>query len=187
MENPRMIAPLFFFLFLSAGLCAAESGDEYQTLDRTHAGYQSTLTGAVIGGAKAEVDSVVILGKDLGNGDFEDAQGNPDSDGWTSVDRTAEGSSMWNISDFNAANLDMIPGNHAWWCGRIYYHDCGTFDFEGYGNNWNENLMWANPVPDPTIPAEIVIKTDINVDTEAGSDRLRLQFWDENLGKWEDA
>ena len=81
---------------------------------------------------------------------------------------TAQDSLYWRISQFNAANLDPdIPNNHAWWCGSWFSISCPDDPPEGYGNNWDQWLVW-DPfvVEDPTQPVSLRVTARLNHDSE---------------------
>lgn len=118
-----------------------------------------------------EVGSSVILLET----DFSNAEGGPDWEGWTSQDMTANPESFWQVSTYNASNLGG-PGNHAWWCGRTYAEDCGTGDFNGYGNNWDTELVWAHAGAVPDESFTVTVMANLNVDTQSGFDYLRLGY-----------
>ena len=99
------------------------------------------------GPAKAGGDTINLLGShgDPTNepgepyffGDFQDAEGNPAWNGWTSVDLTAPTVSHWNVSTYNQPD----PENYAAWCGDIALPSCAggaTEHDDGYGNRWHD-------------------------------------------------
>lgn len=111
-------------------------------------------------------------------GKFENENGEPDRQGWTTRDDTAPTSNdFWQVSGFRAANLDTtVGGNHAWWCGRPEYPACNPGDpVGGYGNNWNAVLAWGRAV-DPSRAATVTVTGILNVDLEPGYDFLYVEF-----------
>lgn len=125
----------------------------------------------------AKADTVYLMGGDLvpHQGDFEDESGNPSLDGWTSVDCTS--AIYWHTDTYNCANLDpTTPGNHAWWCGRYWSFDCGTGDYAGYGNAWEQVLDWFGTVPDNSLSTTVRITAMLNYDVELDYDYLYLDY-----------
>ncbi len=108
-------------------------------------------------------------------GKFEDAMGQPDWQGWTSIDLTQPTEHHWSVSTFNAANLDTIADNHAWWCGDIFEACAPNDPPEGVGNNWYELLTWSGAVPDPASDCTVRVRAILNSDLEPAYDFLYLQ------------
>ena len=99
---------------------------------------------------RAPTDTLYLMGgPGVLSGKFQDAAGQPDRQGWLGVDLTQPAEVHWNISTFNAANLDPeVEDNHAWWCGALF-PPCSPDDPpEGYGNQWMEWLDWYGAVND---------------------------------------
>ncbi len=109
------------------------------------------------------------------SGKFETADGQPDWQGWTSVDLTQDDTVHWSASTFNAANLDTITDNHAWWCGDLFPPCAPNDPPEGVGNNWNQLLAWSGSVADTTLGCTIRVRADLNLDLEPSYDFLLLQ------------
>jgi hypothetical protein len=160
-------------VFLSAGSAygdAREEHDYYLADDR----YDGVLTGQAIRQGKVQGDTIYLMGgPDRDDGDFETAEGEPDWEGWISIDLTVETGSIWHCADYHCQNLDptTVP-NHAWWCGTMYNFDCGTGDFGGYGNLWVEWLDWHGAVADNTLPTTVTVHALLNYDVEPGYDYL---------------
>ncbi len=115
-------------------------------------------------------------GPDSLSGTFQTAEGLPDEQGWTTSDGTSSVQDSWNISPYNAANLDPeVTDNNAWWCGH-QYPACPEDTVGGYGNSWNTSLAWEGVVTDPALPAIITVTGILNNDTEPGYDWTRLNF-----------
>ena len=77
-------------------------------------------------------------------GDFEDASGQPDWNGWTHWDITQPTVSHWNISDYN----QPVAGNLAAWCGDIAIASCGGGDPDGgYGNSGHDLIEFRQTGP----------------------------------------
>lgn len=133
----------------------------------------------------AVADTIYLLGgPDRLDGKFQDAAGNPEWHGWTSVDLAAWPDTLWHIADFNCTDLDPdTPDNHAWWCG-LMYPACSESDQPGgYGNEWSATLTWTGTVPDPDSDVTVRITAMLNHDTENNYDFLYLQY--ENQGGWQ--
>jgi hypothetical protein len=105
-------------------------------------------------------------------GKFENATGLPDRQDWIGVDLTEE-VPVWRASTTNAGTIGAGgPGNHAVVC----QHDGA--DYVGYGNYWDENLVFdldvtalgINPATDTTT---VRLTFDYVYDLEPGYD----YFW----------
>jgi hypothetical protein len=135
------------------------------------------------GPAKAAVDTVFVLGgPDRWDGRFETPGGNPDWHGWTSEDRTLPEVNHWQVSTYQAENLNGHgAGNHAMWCGEDL-PSCGPDDPEGgYGDNYNDGLEWSYTAADPGQPTTVTISAWLNTDlVDAGWDFLHLECYDGN-------
>ncbi len=123
------------------------------------------------------VDTVDIYGgPGTLEGAFQTADGLPDRQGWTTSDGTVTIQDIWNISHYNAANLDPgVTDNHAWWCGQDF-PACPSDTVGGYGNSWNTSLAWGGVVTDNSLPAIVTVTGILNNDTEPGYDYTRLNF-----------
>ena len=100
---------LIAILLASSGLAGTtESPFEPRTMRLTTGSFGTSLQGEVVGAGLdgARTDTVYLLGGPLGTGDFQDAEGNPDWEGWIGVDLTAPTESRWHIDNFNCADLD---------------------------------------------------------------------------------
>ncbi|MBD3222545.1 hypothetical protein GF314_15025 [bacterium] len=123
------------------------------------------------GAARAARDSIVVFGgPGTLEGKFEHPDGSPGMQDWQGVDHT-ETDALWQMSTFNAADLDPdTPGNHAWWCGNDF-ESCDPDDpAGGYGNNWRTSLVWSAAVADPSQPVTVHLTAVANIDTELGYD-----------------
>jgi len=170
---------LFASLCVALFAVSAVAGDDmgYQLADGKYAG---VLTGECITMNKAAAETTYILGgPTLGDGDFQTGGGAPSADGWTSVDFTAHTDYNWHVDNYNCANLDTgQPDNHAWWCGTTFVDDCGTGDYNGYGNGWNEYLDWRGAVGDPLTGVTVRLSGILNNSNEPGYDYLYAQYED---------
>jgi len=112
-------------------------------------------------------------------GQFQNIDLAPMWQGWIGVDRT-ENPVFWNISEFNAANLDAAPGNRAMWSGV----PAGTTGFTtapGYGNNWNDIISWTGNT-NPTLFTTVRLAFDYNLDVEPGYDFFVVEY--DSAGSW---
>ena len=106
-------------------------------------------------------------------GDFEDADGNPNWNGWTHYDVTAPTGSFWTVSNYNQPN----PANHAAWCGDISFAACDTSDAPGgYGNSWNEYIEFRQTVPNPGKGSTVSVTATLMHDSEPGYDYTYLSY-----------
>ncbi len=127
----------------------------------------------------AAVDTVYLLGGPGAlDGRFEDALGDPDPQGWTSVDLTQATSTHWQVSTFEADVLvPSVPGNHAWWCGD-FFEPCFPDDPpEGFGNYWDDRLVWTAAVPAPQQGVTVRVRARVGYGIEPGEDWFSLDAW----------
>jgi hypothetical protein len=123
------------------------------------------------------------------DGDFEDAVGNPDWNGWIHYDITAPTTSHWNVSTYNQPD----PSNHAAWCGDIDIPSCEGGDPDGgYGNSWNDLLEFRQAVPYPELGSTVSVYASMIHDTELGYDYIYLSYLYEgqnfaNMQMWDGA
>jgi len=141
--------------------------------------------GLVFGGGvrHAKADSAVVLGADgTLEGRFENAQGDPDWQGWSPVDWTQD-QNRWHVSTYAAAALDpLTPDNRAWWCGEVFDNSCGA----GYGHSYDYSLEWSGTVDDPSLSALVRLNARANIDIQdVGWDILTLQV-EQPGGGWLD-
>ena len=111
------------------------------------------LRGAVPGLAKAAGDTIVLMGPHGSGapyiGNFEDAGGGPDWNGWTSRDFTVPTETWWHADTYR-----VVSGVYSAWCGDAAFPSCGGADpAGGYGNDWDVALEWRGTVPRPGCPA----------------------------------
>jgi hypothetical protein len=106
-------------------------------------------------------------------GDFEDASGQPDWNGWTHWDITQPTVSHWNISDYN----QPVAGNLAAWCGDIAIASCGEGDPDGgYGNSWHDLIEFRQTVPNTGVSSTVTVTADLIHDSEPGYDYTYLSY-----------
>lgn len=137
------------------------------------------LVGRAASPKAAKGDTIYVLGGPaLDDGDFETAGGDPDWDGWTSIDRTAPETFHWHVDTYQAAGLERgLPGtNYAWWCGEDL-PSCGGGDIEGgYGNSYEDYLDYYGDVASPTDTTHVSVMYNLRYDNEPGYDYLYLQL-----------
>ncbi len=99
---------------------------------------------------------------------------------------TVQDSLYWRISQFYAENLDPeTQNNHAWWCGSWFAIGCPGDPPEGYGNDWDQWLVWDRlTVDDPSEPVSIRVTARLNHDCEAVYDFLYLEC-EQSTGWWQ--
>jgi len=173
----RKLTLVSMALLLIAGAAFATSGNQIQGYNIVNGRYDGVLTssGAMVA---AKADTVYLIGgPDRTDGKFQnDLNPNlPDDEGWVGVDLTAHTTSKWHIDTYHCANLDpsVVP-NHAMWAGEYFADDCGTGDYGGYGNNYEEYLDWTGTVTDPSLPTNVTLTCVLNYDNEPNYDFLRL-------------
>jgi len=139
---------------------ATRRARDLQPLDIVEYSPHAVQIGGRGGLAKAATDSFNLYGgvrSDGSNdrrpeGQFQTIDFIPDAQGWTSVDLT-ENPVRWHVSTFNAGNLDVIPSNHAMFCG-VEAGEPGFTTAPGYGNPYNAHLDWfgfTNPAQNTNV------------------------------------
>jgi hypothetical protein len=143
---------------------------------RSAAHQHDALAAAPFG--KARGDTVYVIGgPDRQDGRFEDAAGNPDWMGWTSVDFTGStADNAWHVDD-----VHVLSGVYSMVCGTEVPRPEG-YDF-GYGNDWRMALNAAFDV-DPGETHVVRVTGTMRVDTEFGFDYVYLQV--NRAGVWDD-
>lgn len=170
----------FTLLFLVAALGTiswawASDVKPAKQLQPVHAGDWTDLA-QIADLAKAKTDTINLYGgPGTLEGKFQDAAGNPDPQGWIPVDETA-GDTVWNISDYQADNLDSDDDNLAWWCGEMFPACAGDDKEGGYGNDYNQELNWSAVVADPTKAATVTVTGILNLDTEPAYDYAHFNY-----------
>lgn len=163
------------------------------TVARDYSGYNFTDSrnseGVLHGGAnslsKAVGDTFFLYGGPAaepgnvgynGQGKFQTTTLQPDRQGWTGVDLT-EVLPHWNVSTFNAQNLDgNFTPNHAMWDGV----PAGTSGFTtapGYGNNFYDQLDKRITVNSTAVATALTWSFIFNYDSEPGYD-FTICEWD---------
>ncbi len=158
------------FATLSLALVFAMSAMADTNHHQAVKGGYGMIYGAPANTAKAVGDTTYLLGGPGSfNGRFEDASGNPDWQGWTHDDITFAGIQRWNVSTYN---VPTGGGTYAAWCGAVFANACA----EGYGNDWNENLVYAYTVPNPGVSTIVNLSCVFNSDSEPGFDYFMVQY-----------
>ncbi len=111
------------------------------------------------------------------NGQFEDATGNPQWNGWTHYDITRPTESHWHVSQYHADVLPGGAGNMAAYCGDETIPACSETDvIGGYGNHWNDILRFSYVVADPTSGCSVTVAGVFSHNTEPGYDFTHFEF-----------
>ncbi len=111
------------------------------------------------------------------NGQFEDATGNPQWNGWTHYDITRPTENNWHISQYHADVLPGGAGNMAAYCGDETIPACSDTDVDGgYGNSWNDILRFSYVVADATADCSITVAGVFSHNTEPGYDFTHFEF-----------
>ena len=174
-----LLSLLIVSLLTSSALAATIKTQDHPSTKRLVAtseevSRQGKDIGAGIGVART--DTLYLLGGPLGNGDFQDVDGEPAWEGWIGIDNTSQAESHWHMDTFNCADLDPSqPVNHAWWCGALFEPCHAEDSAEGYGNNWLDYLDWRGSVPDPASGVTVRITARLNYDVEPGYDYVYLE------------
>jgi hypothetical protein len=127
----------------------------------------------------AKSDTIVVFGgPGTTEGKFQDVYGFiPDRQGWTGQDNTVSSVNHWQVSDYRAAALD--PGtllNQAWWCGEDFV-SCGGADLDGgYGNSYDDQLVWSGAVANAGLDVTVRVTAVLNHDLEIGYDAVELSY-----------
>jgi len=106
---------------------------------------------------------------------FDNANGTPNAQGWTPVDRTAQ------PPMFHVVNGPAAPGfaGHAVWCG-VGTSNCSAMDacayatLPGYGNNWKQFWATQSIGVDPNYSTTVVF--NLSYDMEPSYDFLYLEY-----------
>ncbi len=153
---------------LVLGICLAlATTSSAERLQPTVSGGE-IVHGGLAGAGRAARDTTYLLGgPGRLDGKFQDAAGIPAWHGWTHLDATDNAAARWHISDFHSPT-----GTPALWCGQESFPNaCGA----GYGNNWQEDLVFAQAVDDPQSPIMVQLRCVFNSHCEPGFDYFRIQ------------
>ncbi|MEN8008506.1 MAG: T9SS type A sorting domain-containing protein [Candidatus Krumholzibacteriota bacterium] len=142
----------------------------------------SMIHGGNVNFAKAGLDTINLMAAsndptnnavpaDLGlepyyDGDFEDAGGNPDWNGWTHYDITEPTETHFQVSDYMQAGGDLAA-----WCGDISIVRCSATDsLGGYGNSWHDLIEFRSTIPTPGSSTTVTTTATVQYDSEPGYD-----------------
>ncbi len=132
---------LFAYLQASLAQGSVRPGELQRSTGNNIIHVNSLHMGAPVATGKAVVDTVYLIGgHDSRDGTFENATGEPDWNGWRSVDHTYYGDPHWFVSTHAP-----LAGARSMVCGADFDTDCGF----GYGNSWFEWLLYGYMVPNP--------------------------------------
>ena len=129
---------------------------------------------------RSEADSLLVMGPwgsgATFNGQFQNSLGQPDWNDWTHRDLTVpEEENHWHAHTYNAEGLAGHGAeNLAAWCGSLDYPACEDDVDGGYGNYWNDALVWKTTVPDPSVSTVVTLDAWVNLDVELIYDTLSL-------------
>ncbi len=188
---------LCFALVAFAGSALARSGAS-STIDRDLSDLEfaipdentvltsSTSDAALRFKEAAGPDTFALYGytNDPVNGKFNDINGViPQWQGWMGVDMT-DALPFWQVSTFNAANLNNHgAGNLAAWSGQTAAQQPGWVAAPGYGNGWNDILIFETPALSNTVAGQTVgLDFFFNHDSEPGYDFLNVEY--DSAGTW---
>ena len=203
-----LVLALFALGFVSPTTAAEKRSAEEQTRVPAVAGPQVTLssngtasalaaretagpdTFAIYGGADEPTEGKFQLANGVtpdwggGNGLPGGYGGGPDA--WATVDLTDQ-SVYWHQSQFNAQTLGTTQPspNHAMWSGLEASSSLaeGWVAAPGYGNNWNDGLIYESPsLADPSVGQTVGLDFYFHHDTEPGYDFFIVEY--DSAGTW---
>jgi len=141
------------------------------------------IHGGSVGLAKVVADTVNLMathndptngpGEPTYFGDFEDAEGNPDWNGWTHRDLTQPTETHWNVSNYNQGG---VVGDYAAWAGDITIPACTNDEVGGYGNSWTDLLRFSVPVGNSGVSSLVTVTATLQYDSEPGYDYTYLSY-----------
>lgn len=137
-------------------------------------------TGHPLGASRHSLDKMYgAIGKSLvATWEFESASGQPDRQGWTTVDLTEQLGTFFHVEDFvglGGAALSSLSGARSLWIGArpcATEELCSYESLPGYGNNWHQ-LFESVPFG---VTGPVTIGFDIRYDTENEYDGLHLEY-----------
>ncbi len=141
-------------------------------------GHNSVIHGGNLEMSKAASrDTVYLIGPwgsgAVENGEFEDASGAPNWNGWTSVDLTQKVDALWHVDTYNVPS-----GTYAAWCGSITYDACTELDaVGGYGSSYNELMVLRAAVGNTAASTTVDVTATVNHNTEPGYDFSNLGYY----------
>lgn len=112
---------------------------------------------------------------------FDDIGGNPDPQGWVTVDLTQQAGTFFHVDDFaGVPGYAPIAGSKSLWCG-VGPGEPGFVTAPGYGHRWDQRF---ESVSFPAVGTANVSFT-IRYDTEPGMDFMTFEYLSATSGKWE--
>ncbi len=177
----RKLTLVFMALALTAGFALAGSNDlegydikqSFQGESKTTAAKVDTFLAQLVAGGDAYWD--FSSATNPAQGDRQD---------WVGVDLTFL-EPKWHVDNYACEDLGAVTpnvGNYCAWAGEVFAYDCGG-TFEGYGNGYNELLVWSGTPVDPLEQTNVHVTAYVHVESETSYDYLYLE-WD-NGGTWE--
>lgn len=172
-----MLRSLLFFALLSSGpALAAPERVPPQVID----GNPWLISHGRPTFKSASADTFCLYGgPGAEEGKFQDPLGVlPDAQGWTSEDLT-DVASRWQVSTFNATTLNTHgAGNRAMWCGQDASQQPGWVTAPGYGNDYDEALVWSSgPLADPSAGQTVDLEFWFHHDVEPAYDYFHVEAW----------
>jgi hypothetical protein len=117
---------------------------------------------------------------------FDTINGLPDTQGWTTIDRTAQDDEYFHVADSTELDggkfggLIPIEGNQSVWCGTTGTGPyCGWGSPPGTGHNWDQSFVTAALLCD-----SVHISYKVRWDSEASYDWTHLLYWDDAGNTW---
>ncbi|MEN8008549.1 MAG: hypothetical protein ABFS42_16185, partial [Candidatus Krumholzibacteriota bacterium] len=177
MHSPTKTRFLFLLLIITS-VSIAQAGEAPRLLRGVE-----IIHGRCVEPAKAGADTINLMsthndptnepGEPFYYGDFEDADGVPDWNGWTHYDVTQPNVTHWNVSTYNQPN----PANHAAWCGSLDFAACDAQDsVGGYGNSWIDLIEFRHTVPYPGSSSTVTVTATLIHDSEPVYDYTHLSY-----------
>jgi hypothetical protein len=118
----------------------------------------------------------------LGWWQFDNANGTPNEQGWTKVDKTTQITQYFHVDGTACHGITPVAGNKSMWCGQWATTQdpwCGWVALPGYGNGWDQSLV-----------SQVINKTSLQWswkavwDSEPGYDFTYAEYYDNAAGSW---
>ena len=180
---------LFLLLTFAAGSTAKNTTDPVTTYRYEETPQSVSDLPLDLVGARPNLSSAAADTFHLAWFSFDNSNGQPDRQGWISVDRTAPIDLFWHVA--NATELDggesgaLVPleGNQSLWCGVTPSDQapfCAYATLPGYGNNWIEVFESVAF----SVLEYVTVSYKVHWDSEPGYDETFVQFFNKS-GYWE--
>ncbi|HEX6944514.1 MAG TPA: FlgD immunoglobulin-like domain containing protein [Gemmatimonadaceae bacterium] len=113
---------------------------------------------------------------------FDDGA-NPDPQGWTTHDLTAQYGTFWHVDDMAGLPEYGVPGSKVMWCGVRpgVVADPFIHFAAGYGNHWTQIIESQTIVTPNFVPVDVT--ANVKYDLRPG-DRLEVQYITAVMGLW---